>query len=109
MSHSVDEYYSVYRETEHKARKAHVCCACDEAIPPGAKYTDVFLVFDGDIDSLKRCARCQAIHEHLRNLDPGEMWPAERLDCGEEYRQHWGHEPPLEIARLAFLLPGESL
>jgi hypothetical protein len=108
MSHHYDETYEVYNERERKARKTHECAACKELIPAGAAYTVVFILFDGDPESLKRCARCQTIHEHLRDLGDSEQWPDERLNCGEEYKQHWGVEPPPEIARLAFLLPGEA-
>jgi hypothetical protein len=109
VSRWCDETYAVYNERERKARKPHVCVACKETIPPGVAYTVVFIVFDGDAESLKRCARCQAIHEHLRGLGvDSELWPDERLNCGEEYRAHCGVEPPPEIARLAFLLPGEA-
>ena len=30
------------------------------------------------------------------------MWPHERLNCGEEYEEHWGKKPPEHIAELAF-------
>jgi len=30
------------------------------------------------------------------------MYPAERLDCGQSYKDEWGKEPPPEIAALAF-------
>jgi hypothetical protein len=108
VSHSYDDTYEVYNERPRKARKPHVCSACHEEIPPGAKYYTVFIVFDGETQSWCRCARCQAIHKHLRTLAPGELWPDETLDCGEDYKEHWGVEPPPEIARLAFLLPGEA-
>lgn len=105
MSHTVDEYYSAYRETLRCAAKDHLCDACEETIALGGRYYSIGVVFDGKAESFKRCERCQRIHEHLRKLDPGEMWPAEKLDCGEEYREHWGKEPPEDIAALAFALP----
>jgi hypothetical protein len=113
MSHHCDEHYSVYNERNVVARKPHTCSACHETIAPGHAYTRVFIVWDGQIDVVLRCARCQAIHEHLREVcedkSGGEMWPAEELNCGQEYREHWGVDPPPEIAALAFLLPGEPL
>lgn len=108
MSQWCDEAADVYSERATRARKAHTCAACGEAIAPGHVYTRVSIVFDGTVESLKRCARCQKLHEHLRTLGDHEMWPAERLDCGEEYAQHWGEDPPPEIAALAFALPGEE-
>lgn len=108
MSHSIDDYYSVYKETETKARKEHQCSACSEPISPNQVYTRVQIVFDKSAETVKRCSRCQAIHIHLREKGRGDTWPAERLDCGESYRDHWGEEPPEEIAALAFALPGEA-
>lgn len=108
MSHSVDETYSVYDERFPRARKEHVCEACRETIPGGARYARVGIVFGGNAYAVKRCLRCQGIHEHLRRLDPGEMWPDEQLNCGLDYEDEWGKPPPIEVAELAFLLPGES-
>ncbi len=105
MSHSIDEYYAAYRETMRVAAKPHYCSACTEGIPKGQRYYDITIVSDNTAHSLKRCERCQQIHKHLRKLGDGEMWPDERLNCGEEYKEHWGKEPPPEIAALAFALP----
>lgn len=102
MSHSCDERYAVYRETQRRAIKEHRCDACDEPIARGHKYCVVTWVFDGSAGGVKRCLRCQAIHEHLRGLGEYDMWPDEELNCGEEYKDHWGVEPPEGIAELAF-------
>jgi len=108
MSHDVEEHYTVYEESTRKARKEHECDACDDKIRVGDKYVHVFIVFQGDHETIKRCARCQAIHMHLRQECQGQgMWPAERLDCGEEYEEHWGKAPPDEIAALAFMTADE--
>jgi hypothetical protein len=108
MSHEIDDCYQVYQETERAARKPHVCSACREPIRVGDKYCYVWIV-DGDssTEQVRRCLRCQKIHEHLRKLDPGNMWPDERLDCGEGYDEHWGEEPPQDIAALAFATADE--
>ncbi len=108
MSHSFDEQYSVYDENFPKARKPHTCEACKEPIAVGHRYANVKIVFEGSAETVKRCLRCQEIHEHLRKLGDGEMWPDEKLDCGEEYRDHWRKDPPPEIAALAFELPEET-
>jgi len=100
VSHSYDETYEVYSETNRRAVKQHQCSACAEPIPAGHRYYDIRIVFDGVV-RVKRCLRCQAIHEHLRTKAPGETWPAERLDCGESYEEDWGECPP-EIEALAF-------
>lgn len=112
MSYQGEETYEVYHETERRAAKEHRCAACKETIPIGHRYARVFIVYEG-MESIARCLRCQRIHEHLRTLpDPDDweqdrMWPDERLNCGEDYREHWGKEPPPDIAALAFALPGE--
>lgn len=110
MSGYYEERYTLYEEKEHTARQAHKCSACDELIPPGARYCSVFTLFDGSVDTLKRCSRCQAIHDHLKDLcasSTEDIWPAERLDCDEDYEETWG-DMPLEAQELAFLLPGEQ-
>lgn len=101
MSYSYDERYAVYLETLRRAAKEHRCGACDEPIAKGHRYYVVTWVFDGSAGGVKRCLRCQRVHEHLRSLAPFEMWPEERLDCGESYEDEWGECPP-EIAELAF-------
>lgn len=64
---------------------------------------------DGDSVTLRRCSRCQTIHEHLRQLcESQERWPDEQLNCGEDYEEEWGKLPP-EIAALAFTLPGRTV
>jgi hypothetical protein len=108
VSHGIDETYDIYDENLLKARKGHSCHACDAPIRPGDRYVRVFILFQGEKETVKRCLRCQMIHEYLRGLAPGELWPAERLDCGEEFEEHWGRPPPEAIARLAFLTADES-
>ena len=107
MSHDVDGYYSVYSERFPRARKDHECHACAETIRRGDRYARVAIVFEG-FEEVVRCMRCQRIHEHLRELEPGYTWPDERLACGEDYEEHWGEKPPDAIAALAFALPGET-
>jgi hypothetical protein len=102
MSHYCEEAYTVYNETVRKARKEHTCSACRFPILPGNYYASVFIVFEGEAESLKRCGSCQKTHLHLRQLDP-EMWPDEKLNCGKAYEDEWGEEPPDEIAELPFL------
>lgn len=118
MSHEVcddGEYCSVYAESERVARKATKCSACDAPIVAGEKYSYTFIVFDGEKSQIRRCARCQVIHKHLRELcrkeeeegDGVERYTDEELKCGDDYHAVWGKEPPPEIAALAFALPGE--
>ncbi len=108
MSHNCDDTYSIYEETKRKANKHHRCYACHESISAGDKYFVIGIVFQGQAETVKRCLRCQAIHLHLRGLCPGETWPDEMLCCGEEYKEHWGVEPPKEIQELAFITQKEA-
>lgn len=109
MSHEFDECYPVYSETRRRARKTHECSACDEPIAAGHRYWRVMLInLERNVETYKRCERCQALHMHLRVKGDGDTWPAEALDCGEEYEDHFGQVPE-RIAALAFLLPGEPI
>lgn len=109
MSYSCDDgYVSVYNERDRKARKEHECCACKRRIMPREVYTRVALIWEGTVRPYKRCAGCQATHEHLRELCEGrDLWPEERLDCGKSYEDEWG-ELPQHIAALAFATPSEQ-
>jgi ribosomal protein S27AE len=107
MSGQTDGYYSLYKETRRVARKEHLCSACGETIAFNHTYHTITTVFEGELRSLKRCERCQMMHLHLRELGDWDMWPDERLDCGEEYRSHWGKDAPPEIEALAFITQEE--
>ena len=107
------DYCSVFQERWVKAKKHHRCHACGEDVAPGACYHVTFSVFDGTADTTKRCARCQAIFEHLSARmrvegDAEEFCDAE-LNCGHEYKERWREEPPAEIAALAFWRPGDPV
>lgn len=99
---------SVYNETRVKARKVHTCAACKDPIAIGHVYVRVAIVYDGTVDTLKRCLRCQVMHEHLRSIRPYDEWPNETLDCGHEYEEIHGQPPPPEIAALAFMTPEQA-
>ncbi len=109
MSHSCDETYDVYDERQRRAAKTHECEACHLPIRKGDQYTSVRIVWEGTAETVKRCARCQTIHEHLRLMAPGEMWPDEHLNCGTLYRDEWEREPPAWLEALAFWQPGDPL
>lgn len=110
MSHSCDETYAVYRELRVTARKPFECdCVpCSVTVRAGDGYMKVTTIHDGRVETIRRCLRCQHIHEHLRELGE-DMWPDERLNCGHTYQDNWECEPPPEIAALAFWQPGEPL
>lgn len=109
MSHSVDESYDVYREEVRKAIKEHICDACQRTISKGHTYCSVYIVFDGEAKTVKRCGSCQTMHEHLRKIaEPVGMWPNEKLNCGSDYEEEWDTEPPEEVVALAFMTDDEA-
>ena len=111
--YSDGEYVKLYDEEERKARKPHRCAACRETIPPKAKYWVISWLWEGRFDGLKRCGRCQKMHAHLlkkcRDNGYSDEYPDHELNCGHDYTERWGVEPPPEIAALAFALPGDEL
>lgn len=112
MSHGIDSSYAAYEETCRRAKKEHRCSACSAAIQPGHRYFYVFTIWEGSHRTYKRCVRCQRMHEALRAIclkeTFGEEWPNEALDCGHEFKERWGHDPPEWLARLAFLTDDEA-
>ncbi len=101
---------AVFRETMRKARKAHKCSACGEAIRVGDRYCETFMVHDGDTTTVRRCARCELIYRHLEEKmrDSRDEVPDLELKCGHEYQERWDELPPPEIAALAFVSPDDA-
>lgn len=109
MSMSCDGQADVYVENCVKARQSHECSCCDLGIRAGDLYYRIRKIYDSLVQSYKRCARCQTLHVFLRSVtDAIDEWPDERLDCGHEFTELHGVDPPPEIARLAFLTPDEA-
>lgn len=100
--------YAVYDEVYRRARKTHRCQACGLTINPGERYASVHAVWAGSAETIKRCGRCQTIHEHLKQQGNGDTWPDERLDCGLDYEEEWGEPPPLEIQAVVFATSEEA-
>jgi rubredoxin len=102
---------SVYKTKLRRARKAHTCAACKEPIRRGDLYSYTYLVFDGQSEESKRCARCELIYDHLLTRARTELEDTtvdERLNCGHTYEEVHGQPPPPEIAELAFMTPAEA-
>ena len=112
MSFEPDEYCEVFEVSHRKARKHHKCSACDGPIRPGDRYVNVFTVFQGDAETIKRCLRCDAIFCAIEQRlgSKGEMYqqPMQNLDCGHTWQENFGEEPPETIAALAFMTPDEA-
>jgi len=117
------EYADVWRQTTRRARKEHACSACHQTIERGHLYVEHVIIGGGDVDNLKRCARCDAaIYQHLMALSSerrearrrgglGDFddfdQPMPALNCGHTYKEVHGVEPPEHIARLAFMTQDE--
>lgn len=106
----------VWSEKINKARVAHQCSACGEGIRPGDVYHYTFYIYDGNKNTIRRCARCEVLYRALVKLHNSERPEVEdvevpgvapELDCGHTFEQVFKREPPPELARLAFLTPAE--
>lgn len=118
MSESCDEYCTVHRHEIRKARKQHKCCACRAVIRPGDYYACVFSLFEGDVDTTKRCGSCERTWQHLKKLcdehnklNNDTKYPREDLSCGLSYEEEWEEngwgDLPDEIAALPLLSADE--
>lgn len=99
-----------YVEPVFRARKEHTCCACKSTIRKGDLYVRASSGWEGQVETWKRCGRCQKTLEHLRKLCNGdnEMQPREDLGCGLKYEAEWGGAPPAEIQALPFMTADEA-
>jgi len=96
-----DEYAQCYGSKWRKARKAHKCLACREAIRAGDTYRYSSGVFDGSGFDHKHCVRCWRTIDML-DLITGESVDVE-LDCGQVYEGD-----NAELIALAFMTPDEG-
>lgn len=121
-----DEYNDVDSETRVRARKEHTCHACKETIERTHFYVRHVMIFDRNVSVTIRCLRCDAIYQGLVKIhrennelqrqkaragdysgSEESVWPDVALNCGHEFKERWGREPPEELARLAFMTPAE--
>jgi hypothetical protein len=109
MSHEVDELYAVYRVTVRRSRRDRHCCACGLQIHAGDRYADVRMVFNDKAETLHRCGRCAVVHAHLvKQCGSSDIWPDERLDCGLDYANEWGGDPPEDVQAVVFATSDEA-
>lgn len=110
MSVYCDEQADVWNERRVKARKEHTCSACRETVRKGDRYVRDAMLSDGDWSVVIRCERCELIFDHLQERMAGTDECADReLDCGHDYEERWGEDPPEWLAALAFWVPGDPL
>ena len=112
MSQYCDETADVCHRETRRARKPHQCDACDREIKPGELYCRDAILYDGEWSAVTRCACCELIYQHLsQRIRKGGDWDEfcdPELNCGHDYEERWGEEPPPEIAALAFMTPEEA-
>ncbi len=111
------DHADVDTERRIRAAKEHRCDACKEPIERGHLYVRHTLIYGGTVDVTLRCLRCDAIYQQLvlihreynkSHRNSGDRdWPDLALNCGHEFKERWGREPPPELQRLAFMTPQE--
>jgi hypothetical protein len=72
--HYDGESATVWEDSYHKARKAHVCDCCGGAIDPGEVYRRTFCIFNKSITDGKACALCALAIETYREMHHGFQW-----------------------------------
>ncbi len=115
----------VDQQRKVRARKEHRCDACREIVKGGHLYVRHVLIWGGQVDETVRCLRCDAIYQQLCEIhrasneenrrlarehhfgDYDTDWPDIALNCGHEFKERWGKEPPPELASLAFMTAEE--
>jgi hypothetical protein len=103
MCDIADGRCDIWEEYSRTARKQHKCMACDESIRIGDIYHRVDSLYDGIWNHWIHCMRCWKIWRALRDdATDWDVYIDPYLNCGETW-----HDPPPEIAKLAFALPGE--
>ena len=112
MSQWSDECSTIANFRTIKARKEHKCHACNERIAPGETYQCDSFLFEGEWNTVKRCARCELMYRHLdgrmREERDWDTYCDSELKCGHEYEEEWGEPPPEDVAALAFMTPEEA-
>lgn len=102
----------VWTETTRRARKEHACSACRETIRRGDLYVRHVCIFERRPSVALRCLRCDvmyhALDKKIQQHSDGDAAADWRLECGHEYQDRWGEEPPEDLARLAFMTAAEQ-
>ena len=81
---------TVWRETSHRAAKAHKCAECSREIQPGERYWSVFAIWDGDPGTYKTCAHCRVGQDWLKRNCGGFMHQG-LLEEMEEHAEEYPH------------------
>lgn len=108
MSYEIDGYADFYLTKTRRARVAHRCSACGLTIHPGERYQNIRAGYEGLVDTIKRCGRCETTYRHLLARCDGFTAIDERLDCGEQYEDEWGETPPAALQAVIFATSDEA-
>jgi predicted RNA-binding Zn-ribbon protein involved in translation (DUF1610 family) len=93
-----------------RARKEHICDACNGRIGPGHYYVRHFMRWSEGVETIKRCGRCETLYQYLvQHLRDRDEYPDQRLDCGDTWEEvNDGEPPPPELVALAFATDDEA-
>jgi hypothetical protein len=105
MSCGDDNPAQGWTDKHRRARKDHRCDACCETIRRGDIYCYMTGIWEDGPEAWKYCLRCEAVSNAISAH--GEM-PQMGLDCGHDWIEVFGAEPPPEVARLAFFTADEA-
>lgn len=79
------EPWTVYSQTERRARKDHRCCDCGRIIAKGERHTYATGLMEDSWYEYRACAHCMAAAGWLMRMCNGWMWE----HVGEELGDHW--------------------
>lgn len=72
-----DEYAKVFDRSYPRARKAHECYECGDAIKRGESHCRIGMFFDGSWSSWRECLLCEEIGDHFscgKGRVAGTLW-----------------------------------
>ena len=92
-----DYVATVYRKSQHTARKSHTCYECHRPIRPGERYESVFAIWDGDACTCPTCPHCLAIREWVVAHVPCSCWMHGSMleDIRNDVDCYWPEAPGL--------------
>ena len=65
---------SAFSETNPTARKPHRCYECGRRIEAGEKYSRVWGIWDGRMDTHGTCSHCCALRDYVKSHVPCFCW-----------------------------------
>lgn len=88
-----DEPFTLWHNTQRRARKPHVCATCRRTIDRGETYRVHVSILDGYTSTEKACADCTAVIDTFGRDHHAQFAPGSILDglehCVEEQEAGW--------------------